>query len=60
MKQSKHVAIIRSDDEQISVADVLNGKHDTALKYASQYAALSAVVYDDAKDDFNDALQKWE
>ncbi|MBM9519994.1 hypothetical protein JWG39_09210 [Desulforhopalus vacuolatus] len=62
LKQSKDTAIIRSGDEQISVTDVLNGKHDTALKYLSQYAALSAVVYeknDNAKKLFPDTLKKW-
>jgi len=59
MSQSKDVAIIRSDDERISVTDVLSGRHDTALQYISQYAALSAIVYDHAKDMFNDTVKNW-
>lgn len=60
MKQSEDVAIIRSDDECISVKEVLAGKHDTALKYATQYAILSAKVYDAHDDELFSLIDSWK
>ncbi len=47
MSQRNDIAIIRSDDDFVDVKDVLSGKHDKALRFLSQYAALSAKVYED-------------
>ncbi len=59
MIQSEDIAIIRSDDEYVAVQDVLSGRHDTALRYLSQYAALSAVVYGEANPTINEWVNNW-
>ena len=59
MKQSEEVAIIRSDDECISVKEVLGGKHDTALRYTTQYAMLSAQVYEVNGDELFSLISAW-
>ncbi len=68
MSQSNDVAIIRSDDDYVGVKDILSGRHDKALKYLTQYAALSVKVYEDdeeneqtteAKNIINDWVADW-
>lgn len=43
--QDQNTVYLRSDDQVSSVQNVLAGQHDKALKYISEYAALSALIY---------------
>lgn len=60
MEARKNFAIIRSDDEYVEVKKILNGEHDTALRFTSQYAALSATVYEDDTDGLKEMISDWK
>lgn len=60
MTQSKDIAIIRSDDDYVEVEQILNGRHDTALKYVSQYASFSEIIYGREDPNIRQWVNNWE
>ena len=60
MERGKDFAVIRSDDEYVEVKKILDGEHDTALRFTSQYAALSATVYEDDMDGLKEMISDWK
>ncbi|HSG44094.1 MAG TPA: hypothetical protein VLA72_13140 [Anaerolineales bacterium] len=60
MAQRSNVAIIRSDDDYVEVEKVLDGRHDTALKYVSQYASFSEKIYGREDSNINKWVNNWE